>query len=58
MPFEVGVCCAVDRLHRERRHQYYVFEEKAYRLQKSLSDLGGYDLQVQVAARSACFVRY
>lgn len=46
MPFELGVCCAVDRLHRERRHPYYVFEEKAYRLQRSLSDLGGYDPQV------------
>jgi hypothetical protein len=46
MPFELGVCCAVNRLHGERRHPYYVFEEKAYRLQRSLSDLGGYDPQV------------
>jgi hypothetical protein len=46
MPFELGVCCAFDRLHGERRRPYHVFEEKAYRLQRSLSDLGGYDPQV------------
>lgn len=46
MPFELGVCCAFDRLQRERGRPNYVFEEKAYRLQRSLSDLGGYDPQV------------
>ncbi len=39
MPFELGVCCAVARIG--GRHRYYVFEEKPFRLQKSLSDLGG-----------------
>ena len=45
MPFELGLCCAVAAF-RNKRHPYYVFEAKAYRLQKSLSDLGGYDPQV------------
>ncbi len=45
MPFELGICCAAARLQ-SKRHPYYVFEKKAYRLRRSLSDLGGYDPQV------------
>lgn len=44
MPFELGICCAIARIN--GRHDFYVFEEKSYRLQRSLSDLGGYDPQV------------
>ena len=49
MPFELGICCAIARLG--GRHRYYVFEQKPYRLQRSLSDLGGYDPQVHGGAQ-------
>jgi hypothetical protein len=40
MPFELGIAYSLSRL---RPHSFFVFEEKAFRLQTSLSDLGGYD---------------
>ena len=42
MPFELGL--AVDRaLSPNSKHEWFVFESKAHRLQKSLSDLNGTD---------------
>jgi hypothetical protein len=42
MPFELGLAVAWQRT-RNRSHHWYVFEAKAHRLQKSLSDLNGTD---------------
>jgi hypothetical protein len=40
MPFELGLAYAVAR---RGRHSFFLFEEKPYRLQASLSDLNGHD---------------
>ena len=40
MPFEAGLAVA---LAQTTRHQWKVFEEKAYRIQESCSDLNGYE---------------
>ena len=40
MPFELGITYALSQL---RPHSFFVFEEKAFRLQASLSDLNGHD---------------
>ena len=41
MPFELGMACAVAQ--GANRHQYFLFERRQYRLQKTLSDLNGRD---------------
>lgn len=45
MPFELGLAVALQHTSR-RRHEWFVFEGKAHRLSKSLSDLGGTDEHV------------
>jgi len=40
MPFELGIAYALAQI---RSHSFFVFEEKAFRLQASLSDLNGHD---------------
>jgi hypothetical protein len=42
MPFELGLAVALE-LANPGRHHWFVFEEKRHRLQKSLSDLNGFD---------------
>lgn len=42
MPFELGLAVAWEKTN-PKRHKWFVFEEKAYRVQKSLSDLNGTD---------------
>ncbi len=45
MPFELGL--AVDWARdTNRRHEWFVFESRAHRLEKSLSDLNGTDVQI------------
>src|SRR3989449_10596678 len=45
MPFELGLAVALKQTSR-RRHEWFVFEAKAHRMSKSLSDLGGTDEHV------------
>jgi hypothetical protein len=45
MPFELGLAVAWEKLN-PRKHAWFVFEAKAYRVQKSLSDLNGTDPQI------------
>jgi hypothetical protein len=45
MPFELGLAVAWENLN-PTDHTWFVFEEKSYRLQKSLSDLNGTDPQI------------
>ena len=40
MPFELGISCALSQV---APHRFFVLEEKAFRLQASLSDLNGHD---------------
>jgi hypothetical protein len=40
MPFELGLAVAVSR---RKNHDWFVLEERAFRLQQSLSDLNGFD---------------
>ena len=40
MPFELGLAYAISK---RNTHQFFVFEERSYRLQASLSDLNGHD---------------
>jgi hypothetical protein len=40
MPFELGIAYSLSQL---KPHSFFVFEEKAFRLQASLSDMGGHD---------------
>ena len=40
MPFELGLAIAYSRTS---RHEWFVFEERAHRITKSLSDLNGTD---------------
>jgi hypothetical protein len=42
MPFELGLAVAWEKSN-TKRHTWFVFESKTYRLQKSLSDLNGTD---------------
>jgi hypothetical protein len=42
MPFELGLAAALN-LSDGRRHRWYALEARRYRVQKSLSDLNGYD---------------
>ncbi len=41
MPFELGLAAAL--AFSQRQHQWFVFEAQPYRLQKSLSDVNGFD---------------
>jgi hypothetical protein len=41
MPFELGLAAALALS--KRQHQWFVFESRPYRLQKSLSDVNGFD---------------
>lgn len=45
MPFELGLAVAWERLN-PKSHTWFVFEAKAYRMQKSLSDLNGSDPRI------------
>ena len=45
MPFELGLAVAWERAN-PTRHTWFVFEEKNYRIQKSLSDINGTDPQI------------
>jgi hypothetical protein len=45
MPFELGLAVAWEKAN-PKEHDWFVFEAKAYRIQKSLSDLNGTDPQV------------
>jgi hypothetical protein len=45
MPFELGLAVAWKKLNPDR-HEWFVFESKSYRIQKSLSDLNGTDPQI------------
>ena len=63
MPFELGMAVAWAKLN-PAKHSLFVFEAKAYRMQKSLSDLNGtdpriHDGKVQGIMRELCnaFVR-
>jgi hypothetical protein len=40
MPFELGLAYAISK---RTAHRFFVFEERSYRLQASLSDLNGHD---------------
>jgi hypothetical protein len=42
MPFELGMAVSFAKLNKNR-HSFYLFEERRFRLQKTLSDLNGYD---------------
>jgi len=41
MPFELGLAAAL--AFSKHQHQWFVFESRPYRLQKSLSDINGFD---------------
>jgi hypothetical protein len=45
MPFELGLAVAWERSN-PAKHTWFVFEEKSFRIQKSLSDLNGTDPQI------------
>ena len=45
MPFELGLADAWEQIS-PTSHTWFVFEAKTYRVQKSLSDLNGYDPQI------------
>jgi hypothetical protein len=45
MPFELGLAVAWEKLN-PTMHDWFVFEAKSYRAQKSLSDLNGTDPQI------------
>lgn len=46
MPFELGLCVAFDSLNRAHKPNWFVFEAKANRIDKSLSDLKGTDPRI------------
>ena len=54
MPFELGLAVAWEALN-PTAHSWFVFEEKSYRLQKSLSDLNGTDPQIHGGTASGVF---
>lgn len=43
MPFELGLAVAIAGGPRRLRHGFVVLEERRYRLQRTLSDMNGYD---------------
>jgi nitroreductase len=45
MPFELGLAVAREKSN-PTKHTWFVLESKAYRIQKSLSDLNGTDPQI------------
>jgi hypothetical protein len=45
MPFELGLAVAWEKPN-AKRHSWFVFEAREYRIQKSLSDLNGTDPQI------------
>jgi hypothetical protein len=45
MPFELGLAVAWEKT-KPKQHTWFVFEAKAFRIQKSLSDLNGTDPQI------------
>jgi hypothetical protein len=45
MPFELGLAAAIG-LGRWSRHDFFVLERRPYRVQRTLSDLNGYDAHV------------
>ena len=51
MPFELGLAVEWQRLN-PPRHTWFVFEEKPYRILKSLSDLNGSDPQIHAGTVS------
>ncbi len=60
MPFELGIAYT---LSRRTKHSFFVFEEKPFRLQTSLSDLNGHDPHIHEGRQSVmlrclldCFV--
>ena len=44
MPFELGLACAIRKM--KGRHQYYIFDAKAHRLEHHLNDLNGIDPKI------------
>lgn len=54
MPFELGLAVAWERLG-AKKHTWYVFEAKAHRLSKSLSDLDGTDAYVHGGSMGGIF---
>jgi hypothetical protein len=54
MPFELGLSVAWERLGR-KRHTWFVFEQKAHRLSKSLSDLDGTDAYIHGGSMDGVF---
>jgi hypothetical protein len=46
MPFELGLTVAIRDGKGKRKENWYVFESKGYRLEKSLSDLNGTDPKI------------
>jgi hypothetical protein len=54
MPFELGLAVAWEKLGK-KNHTWFVFEEKARRLSKSLSDIAGSDEYIHGATISGVF---
>jgi hypothetical protein len=54
MPFELGLVVALEKL-RPGEHDWFVFESRKRRLQKSLSDLGGTDVYIHTGRASGLF---
>lgn len=54
MPFELGLVVALEKL-RPGEHDWFVFESRKRRLQKSLSDLAGTDVYVHNGRASGLF---
>ena len=53
MPFELGLAVAVARLRKhEPTHAFALLESRPYRLQRSLSDMNGYDPKIHYGTRS------
>ena len=52
MPFELGLAVAVARgAHRGKAHGFALLEARPYRLQRSLSDMNGYDPMIHGGTR-------
>ena len=54
MPFELGLAVAWQRAQ-PREHTWFVFEAKAHRIEKSLSDLGGTDVYIHRGSADGLF---
>jgi hypothetical protein len=50
MPFELGIAVAVSRV--DRGHRFVILEKERYRLQKTLSDVNGFDPGIHGATRT------